>query len=74
MLPGNQRGLSGSAATQTVVTALAAGEEVYLLTLNLLPPRNEAFVAPTIDPFLLELQQTNHNKILHFQIICLFFP
>lgn len=66
MLPGNQRGLSGSAATHTVVALRAVGVVLYLLTLNLLPPRNEAFVVPTIDPFLLELQQTISNYLSYF--------
>lgn len=60
-LPGNQRGLSGSAATHTVVAARGDPATGTLLTLNLLPPRNEAFVAPTIDPFLLELHETNQQ-------------
>jgi hypothetical protein len=55
VLPGNQRGLSGSAATQTVTDRAAVGD-VYVLSLNFSPLRKEAFVDPTRDPVFWELQ------------------
>lgn len=63
VLPGNHSGLSGSAAAQTA-TDLAPEGAVSLLTLNFLPPKKEALVAPTIDPFFWEL----HHK---FSLICM---
>ncbi|KHL91157.1 hypothetical protein QW71_36275 [Paenibacillus sp. IHB B 3415] len=48
-------GLSGSAATQTVTDRAPAGDVLYFLSLSFLPPKNEAFVAPTIDPLFWEL-------------------
>lgn len=57
MLPGNQIGLSGSAAAHTATDLVVEGD-VNLLTLNFLPPKKEALVAPTIDPFFWELHQS----------------
>lgn len=54
MLPGNHSGLSGSAAAQTA-TDLELEGAANLLTLSFLPPKNEALVAPTTDPFFCEL-------------------
>ena len=52
VLPGNQMGLSRSAAAAQMVSDRApAGGEVYWLTLSFLPLRKEAFVAPRMDPF-----------------------
>lgn len=56
VLPGNQRGLSGSAATQTVTDRAAVGD-VYVLSLNFSPLRKEAFVDPTRDPVFWELEE-----------------
>lgn len=55
MLPGNQRGLSGSAAAARTVTDRVLAGAVYVLRLSFLPPKKEAFVAPTIDPLFWEL-------------------
>lgn len=55
-LPGNHTGLSGSAAAHTATDLVVEGD-VNLLTLNFLPPKNEALV---IDPFFRELHQ-NHT-------------
>lgn len=55
MLPGNHRGLSGSAAAHTVVVDRPPTGAVYLFTFNFLPLRKEAFVAPKVDPFFWEL-------------------
>lgn len=57
VLPGNHSGLSGSAAAQTA-TDLELEGAANLLTLSFLPPKNEALVAPTTDPFFCEL----HHK------------
>lgn len=75
VLPGNQRGLSGSAATAETATDLDPAGATCLLTLNLFPPRKEAFVAPTIDPFFWELQIHDSNKesLMHFKKIFLHF-
>ncbi|KAL0364329.1 UNVERIFIED_CONTAM: hypothetical protein Sangu_0530500 [Sesamum angustifolium] len=54
VLPGNHSGLSGSAAAQTVTDLVPEGA-VNLPTLNFLPPKKEALVAPTIDPLFWEL-------------------
>ncbi|KAG9146308.1 hypothetical protein Leryth_008005 [Lithospermum erythrorhizon] len=56
VLPGNQRGLSGSAAAQTVVTDRLPDGAENLLTLNCFPPMKEFFVAATIAPFFWVLQ------------------
>lgn len=52
MLPGNHRGLLGSAAAHTVTEDLAEdGADVYLFTLSFLPATKEAFVGPKGGPF-----------------------
>lgn len=56
VLPGNQRGLSGSGAKQQEVTDLALDGDANLLTLSFLPPKKEALVAPAMDALLWELQ------------------
>lgn len=51
MLPGNQRGLLGSAAAaDTVKDRVPAAGAVNFFRLSLFPPRKEALVAPTTDP------------------------
>ena len=55
MLPGNQSGLSGSAAAQTVTHLEATGDDCFL-SVSFFPLRKEAFVAPTMDPLFWELQ------------------
>ena len=55
MLPGNHRGLSGSATAHTVVLDRPPTAAVYLFTLNFLPPRKEALGVPKADPFFWEL-------------------
>lgn len=55
MLPGNQMGLSGLAAAARTVSDRVLAGAVYVLRLSLLPPKKEAFVAPTIDPLFWEL-------------------
>lgn len=55
VLPGNQIGLSGSAATQTVLSDRAPVGAANLLTLSFFPPKKEAFVDPTIDPLFCAL-------------------
>lgn len=59
VLPGNHNGLSGSAAAHTATDLVVEGD-VNLLTLNFLPPKKEALVPPTMDPFFWELHQ-NHT-------------
>jgi hypothetical protein len=65
VLPGNQRGLSGSAATQTVTDRAAVGA-VYLFSLNFFPLRKEAFVDPTRNPVFWELQYIFLRDSLHY--------
>jgi len=55
VLPGNHRGLSGSATAQTVVLDRAPTGAVKLFTFSFLPLRKEAFVLPKSDPFFWEL-------------------
>lgn len=55
MLPGNQRGLSGSAAAHTGNVGPAAGFVYFLTDLSFFPVRKEAFVVPTTDPVFWEL-------------------
>ena len=55
-LPGNQRGLSGSATAHTETERFALGAVYFLTTLSFPPLRKEAFVPPNIDPFFWELQ------------------
>lgn len=59
VLPGNQRGLSGSAAAAlTEIDRVPAGAK-YFLNFSFFPPRKEAFVDPTMHPFLWELHAIN---------------
>jgi len=51
VLPGNHRGLSGSATAHTVVLDRAPTGAVKLLPFSFLPLRKEAFVVPKSDPF-----------------------
>lgn len=55
MLPGNHSGLSGSAAAQTATDLALEGAPNLLALSFLLPPKKEALVAPTTDPFFCEL-------------------
>lgn len=58
MLPGNHRGLSGSAAAAHTLKDVdddPVGAATFL-TLSFLPPKNEAFVAAKVDPAFWELQ------------------
>lgn len=66
MLPGNHRGLLGSAATAQTVTERAAVVEVYFFSLNFFPLRKAAFVDPTIDPLLRELQYLILHVLLYY--------
>nr|AFK42484.1 unknown [Lotus japonicus] len=54
VLPGNHRGLSGSATAHTVVVDLAPTGAVKVFTFSFLPLR-KAFVVPKGDPFFWEL-------------------
>lgn len=51
MLPGNHRGLSGSATAHTVALDRAPTGAVKLFILSFLPLRKEAFAVPNSDPF-----------------------
>ena len=76
VLPGNQRGLSGSAATQTVTDRAAVGD-VYFFSLNFFPLRKKAFVDPTRDPIFWALQYfvyIIHFTFLIFKKKSLYFP
>ena len=55
VLPGNQRGLSRSAAAHTGTVRAPAGAVYFLTDLSFLPLRKEAFVVPTTDPVFWEL-------------------
>lgn len=56
VLPGNQRGLSGSATAALTETDRAAAGAAYFPNFSFFPLRKEAFVDPTIDPLFWELQ------------------
>lgn len=57
MLPGNHRGLSGSAAAARTVKDVDDPEDAdKFLTLSFLPPKKEARVAAKVDPAFWELQ------------------
>ena len=51
VLPGNHRGLSGSATAHTVVLDRAPTGAVKLFIFSFLPLRKEAFAVPNSDPF-----------------------
>lgn len=56
MLPGNHKGLSGSAAAARTVKDVDDPEDaVKFLTLSFLPPKKEALVAAKVDPAFWEL-------------------
>jgi hypothetical protein len=61
-LPGNHKGLSGSAAAHTVVVDLTlSGADVLLFTLSFLP--RKAFEVPNGVPFFWELHAIQHIHI-----------
>lgn len=55
VLPGNQRGRSGSATAHTGTVRTAAGFVYFLTDRSFFPVRKEAFVVLTTDPLLWEL-------------------
>jgi len=57
VLPGNHKGLSGSATAHTVVLDRPPTAAVYFFTLNFLPPTKEALGVPKPDPFFWELHK-----------------
>lgn len=57
VLPGNQRGLSGSAAAALTETDRVPAGATYFLKFSFFPPRKEPFVDPTKDPLFLELHE-----------------
>lgn len=61
VLPGNHRGLSGSATAHTVVVdCTLTGAVKLLFPLSFLPLR-KAFVVPKGDPFFWELHPISHT-------------
>lgn len=81
VLPGNHKGLSGSATAHTVAVLDLVDALLFLITLSFFPPRKEAFVASKLDTDFLELHKTTlefsqtvyvHFNILKFtQVMCI---